>query len=191
MHLRADVMGYQAHNALAVSGGQHLLRLGQTVGETIYPDTAIRVQHDFDDSGVVQEPAYGDPERCAQHARTARAAFRIVVWNHASVPVSVGNSSGRSRSGMIKRTRNLAGSTSFHCRRTVACKYRRAAAPPLPSSGSRTLARSNLSRRNGRGNRLSHLDHRLSRRLIGQALCGAPCWCSLLPIAQYPNFCAA
>ena len=87
MDLGADMGGDQTHDALAIGGRQHLPRIGQTFGELINPDSAIRVEHHLDDRRIVQMPRDGGSERCAQHTRAAGASFVVVLRNRHLVPV--------------------------------------------------------------------------------------------------------
>ena len=88
MHLDADMVSNQPHDALAIGGRQRLTRIGQPFGEAIYPETAVRVQHDFDDGRVFEKMGDGRAERGAKHARTARECFRLLADIGHSCPAS-------------------------------------------------------------------------------------------------------
>ncbi len=55
MHLDADLVGNQPHDALPVGGRQHLARIGQPLGQPVHPDPAVGVQHDLDHRWVLQQ----------------------------------------------------------------------------------------------------------------------------------------
>jgi hypothetical protein len=71
MNLGADVMRHQAHDTLAVGGGQALSRIRQPLGQAVDPEPPVGVEHHLDDCGVFQESGDGGAERGAQHARAA------------------------------------------------------------------------------------------------------------------------
>jgi hypothetical protein len=79
VNLRADMVGDQAHDALAIGGRQSLARIGQPFGEPVDPDAPVGVQHHLDDGGVFQKARDGRAERGAQHARAARDRLRFLV----------------------------------------------------------------------------------------------------------------
>ena len=72
MHLRADMMGDEAHDPLAVRGRETLTRIGQSFGQPIDPQPAIGIEHHLDDARVFEPGGDRRTERGAQHARTAR-----------------------------------------------------------------------------------------------------------------------
>lgn len=69
MNLDADVMGDQANDALTVGGAQQLARVADALAEPVQPQPSVRVEHDFDDGGVVEPARDRRPERGAQHPR--------------------------------------------------------------------------------------------------------------------------
>ena len=58
----ADMVGDQAHDALAIGGRQDFAGVGQSFGEPVDPDAPVRVQHHLDDGGVLQKPGDGGAE---------------------------------------------------------------------------------------------------------------------------------
>ena len=83
MHLRADMVRDQPHDAFAIGGGQTLARIGQPFGQAVDPQPPVRVQHHLDHGRVFEQPGNGGAERGAQHARAARNGFRsLVVGGH-------------------------------------------------------------------------------------------------------------
>lgn len=58
MNLRADMMGNETHDPFAVGGGQ-----------SVHPDTTIRVQHHLDHNGIFQKTGY----ECPSAVRNIRA----------------------------------------------------------------------------------------------------------------------
>ena len=79
MNLCADMMGDEAHDPLSIGSGLSFPRVGQTFGQPIHPDTAIRVQHHLDHAGIFQKPGDGCPKRGAQHPRTTGNRFRLLM----------------------------------------------------------------------------------------------------------------
>ena len=73
------MMGDEPHDAFTIGCGQNLPRIGQALGQPVHPDATIGIEHDLDHRRVVQEAGDGGSERGAQHARTARASFRVVM----------------------------------------------------------------------------------------------------------------
>ena len=73
--LGADMVRHQAHDPLAVGGGQGAAGILQTAREPIDPEPAVGVQHHFDDRRVFEEGCDSRPERGAQHARAAGKGF--------------------------------------------------------------------------------------------------------------------
>ena len=90
MNLDADMMGDQPDDPLTIGDGQSLPRIGQTFGEPVHPDAAIRVQHHLDHAGIFQKPRNGRPERGAQHSRAAGKRFGFVMCCGHGVPVHDG-----------------------------------------------------------------------------------------------------
>ncbi len=75
MDFCADVMSDEADNTLAI-GSQHCRAgIGEALGKTVDPETAVWIQHHLDDSRVFKESGDVRPERRTQHAGTARDRF--------------------------------------------------------------------------------------------------------------------
>ena len=54
MHLGADMMSDQAHDALAIGRDQHVVSRDKSFAKPIDPQPAIGIQHHFDDGGVFE-----------------------------------------------------------------------------------------------------------------------------------------
>ena len=65
MDLRADMMGDEADDPLAILRRQAFTRIGQAFGEAVDPQPPIRVQHHLDDACVFEKAADGGTERGA------------------------------------------------------------------------------------------------------------------------------
>jgi hypothetical protein len=79
MHLGADMVGDETHDALAVFRRQSSPGVAETPGQAVDPQPAVRVEHHLDDGRVVQ-PACDRSHRGAQHADAARRRFPF-DWN--------------------------------------------------------------------------------------------------------------
>jgi hypothetical protein len=58
MNLRADVMGNQPHDALAVGCREPFAGIRQAPCQPIDPEPAVGIEHDFDDRGVFEPGCY-------------------------------------------------------------------------------------------------------------------------------------
>ena len=72
MDLGADMVGDQAHDALAVGRRQPLAGVRQAFREPVDPETAVGVEHHLDDAGVPEKTGDGGAKGGAQHARPAK-----------------------------------------------------------------------------------------------------------------------
>ena len=88
MHLGADMVGHEPDDTFAVSGGETLPRVGETLRQTIHPKATIGVQHHLDDGGVFEEPRDRGTKRGAQHARAANKCLRFEVCGGHLSPAS-------------------------------------------------------------------------------------------------------
>ncbi len=79
MDLGTDVVRDQPDDAFAIGRRQTLAGVGQPFGQPIHPDPPVRVQHHFDDGGVLQQGRQDRPERGAQHPRAAISRCLPVV----------------------------------------------------------------------------------------------------------------
>src|SRR5258708_13382331 len=77
MHLGADMVGNETHDAFAVGGRQSLPSVSKALGQAIDPQTAIRVEHDLDNGWVFQPGGDRRSHRRAQHTDAARSRFRL------------------------------------------------------------------------------------------------------------------
>ena len=103
MDLRADMMGDETDDALAILRRQAFAGIGQAFGEAVDPQPSVRVQHHLDDACVFEETADGRTERGAQHPRAACDPFRIVMRSRHPIPDFVGDKPDGPHAGMIKR----------------------------------------------------------------------------------------
>ena len=71
MNLGADMVRYEAHNPLAVSGGQRASAILEPARQPVDPEPAVRIEHHLDDRRVFEEGGDRGAERGAQHARAA------------------------------------------------------------------------------------------------------------------------
>jgi len=65
------MMRDKAKNSFAVSWRQPLARDRKSIRQTVDPDAAIRIEHDFDDAKIFKPCRDRQPQRCAQHAGAA------------------------------------------------------------------------------------------------------------------------
>jgi hypothetical protein len=71
MHLGADMMGDETHDALAVFRRQSLPGVAEALGQAIDPQATVRIEHDLDD-GLIFQPARDRRPHCrTQHANAA------------------------------------------------------------------------------------------------------------------------
>ena len=75
MDLGADVVRDEADDAFAVRGGELEAGVLQAAGEPVDPESAVGVEHDLADAGVVQPSGDRWPQRRAQHPRTTGLSF--------------------------------------------------------------------------------------------------------------------
>ena len=87
MHLGADMMRDQSHDALAIGRDQHVVGGDKTFAQPVDPEPAIGIQHHFDDGGVFEVAGDRGAERCAQHARTTRQSFVAVMMTRHRAPL--------------------------------------------------------------------------------------------------------
>ena len=71
MDLGADMVRDQAHDPLAIGGGQRPPGVVQAPRQPVDPEPAVGVEHHLDDRRVFEEAGDGGTERGAQHARAA------------------------------------------------------------------------------------------------------------------------
>jgi len=67
----ADLVSDEAHDPLAIGGGQGTTGILQPARQPIDPEPAVGVQHHLDDRRVFEKGGDGWAERGAQHARAA------------------------------------------------------------------------------------------------------------------------
>jgi hypothetical protein len=75
MNLRADVVGDEPDDALAVRRGELEARVLKAAGEPVDSEPAVGVEHDLADAGVVEPIGDRRPERRAQHPRATGLSF--------------------------------------------------------------------------------------------------------------------
>jgi len=75
MHLGADMVSHQPHDALAVGGREPLAGVGEARGQAVDPEPSVGVEHDLDDGGLLEPGGDRRPQSRAQHAGTACACF--------------------------------------------------------------------------------------------------------------------
>ncbi|BGE86339.1 hypothetical protein Ms3S1_27750 [Methylosinus sp. 3S-1] len=75
MHLRADMMGDEPHDALAISGRHFAAAILEAARQSVDPETAVWIEHDLDDGRIFKEAGDGQSERGAEHARAARVSL--------------------------------------------------------------------------------------------------------------------
>ena len=91
MHLGADMMRDEAHDALAIGGCEPLAGVAQAVCQPVDPQPAVGIEHDLDDAGIF-EPSRRSPARarCAACARRARALPPECKFpDHPPVPTAI------------------------------------------------------------------------------------------------------
>ncbi len=71
MRRRADVVGDQAHDALAIGRRKAHLARRQSAGQPVGPQPAVGIEHDFNHGRVVEPGGDLRPHGRAQHARAA------------------------------------------------------------------------------------------------------------------------
>jgi hypothetical protein len=81
MDLRADMMGNQPHDALAVGCREALAGIRQATHQPVYPKSAVGIEHHLDDRCVFEPGRYRWSERGTQHARAPRHRFGLVGMN--------------------------------------------------------------------------------------------------------------
>ena len=87
MNLGADMMRDEPHDALAVCRQKPLTGVGQSLRETVDPQSPVWVQHHLDDSRVFQMPGDGRTQRRAQHPRAAGETLMMMCCRHANPDV--------------------------------------------------------------------------------------------------------
>jgi len=75
MHLGADMVSHQPHDALAVGGREPLAGVGEAGGEPIDPEPAVRVEHHLDDGGLLEPGRDRRTQRGAKHAGAPRTGL--------------------------------------------------------------------------------------------------------------------
>jgi hypothetical protein len=77
MHLGADMMGDEPHDALAIGRRHSATAILEAARQSVDPKPSVRIEHHLDDGGVFEKARDGQSERCAQHARAARMSLRM------------------------------------------------------------------------------------------------------------------
>jgi hypothetical protein len=72
MDFDANMVCNQSNNALAIRVGNAMIGRAKPFGQTIYPQSPIRIEHDLDDLRIVKVFGDGPAKRGAQHAAAAR-----------------------------------------------------------------------------------------------------------------------
>lgn len=75
MHLGADMVGDQSHNALGVGGRKFFTRIGKPFAQPVDPQTSVGVEHDLDNASVFEPSCDTGPERGPEHARATGESF--------------------------------------------------------------------------------------------------------------------
>jgi hypothetical protein len=86
MDLRADMVGDEADDALAIGERQPLARIGEPVRKTIDPEPAVGVEHHLDDFGIFEKSGYCRAKGGAQHARAPDYRLGLLVRARHIVP---------------------------------------------------------------------------------------------------------
>ncbi len=108
MDFGADVMGDQAHDALAIGGRQALPRIGEAFGKAVDPEPAIGVEHHLNDARILKESGDGRTKRGAQHARAPDRRFGFEVRNRHVVPLPSGTVRPALDRGSVEEAENRA-----------------------------------------------------------------------------------
>src|SRR5258708_37456884 len=77
MHLGADMVGNETHDAFAVGGRQSLPSVSKALGQAIDPQTAIRDEHDLDNGWVFQAGGELRGHRPEEQSDAARSRLRL------------------------------------------------------------------------------------------------------------------
>jgi len=75
MNLAADMMRHEPDDALAIVGRDRETAIGEARSEPVDPQAAVRVEHDFDDLGLVEPGRDCGSERRTQHPGAAARGF--------------------------------------------------------------------------------------------------------------------
>jgi hypothetical protein len=91
MHFGAHVMGHQAYDPLAVFGSQLATRALEAGAQPVQPKLAVRIEHHFDDFGVIEPASNARAEGCAQHPGAAHEDLIADRGDrHRTLPFSAG-----------------------------------------------------------------------------------------------------
>lgn len=77
MHLDADVVRDEAHDALAIVWRQTFAGIDKTACQPVDPEPAVGIEHDFNDRGIFEEERDGRTKCGAQHARATRSRLLV------------------------------------------------------------------------------------------------------------------
>jgi hypothetical protein len=124
MDFGADVMRDEPDDALAVGGREQDTAIGDPCAETIDPEPAVGIEHDFDDRGVGKPLGNRAAKRCPQHAGTTSLRLETDRFCAHDSPRWMVRAKAPGSTGMSKRRKDSLFSTEICARRTVGKKDR-------------------------------------------------------------------
>lgn len=109
----SDMVGDETDDALAIGRRERFAGVADPAAEAVDPEATIGVEHDLDHRGIGQPPGNGAAERRAQHACAAGICFGLMRQCAHRLPRFQAPNDLHGATGMIKRRRITAESTTI------------------------------------------------------------------------------